>query len=189
MYAILGEDQSDFDTLTVIVRRLLNNESVPVKGKGFGGCGKLLRECAKSMSLLRRTGCQRFILCHDSDNNEPEDVRKRILQSVEDDMRDSSFCCIVIPVRAIEAWILADVQALTKVFKGWRPKCIGNPEAVSDPCAELERLSRQENGRPRYVHATHNAAVAKHLDLELVATRCPSFRPLAKFVKQTLTIG
>ena len=46
----------------------------------------------------------------------------------------------------------------------------------------LERMSRMDGTRPRYAHAVHNPKIAKHLDLEKVREKCPSFRPLFSFV-------
>jgi hypothetical protein len=90
--------------------------------------------------------------------------------------------CVLIPVQEIEAWILADIQAVTKIFSGWLPDEIHNPEAIPSPKEHLEALSRQANRRPRYSHAVHNPRVAQHLDLEKVYRKCPSFRPLKDFV-------
>ena len=56
---------------------------------------------------------------------------------------------IIIPVQELEAWILADAQAVTKVSPG-QPDDVQNPEAVVKPKEYLQRASRQANSRPRY---------------------------------------
>ncbi len=93
-------------------------------------------------------------------------------------------CCIVIPVQELEAWILADIECASKVFPSWKPSPIHNPEGISKPKEHLEKLSRDSKQRPRYRHAIHNEQVAKHLDLEKVARKCPAFTVLAAFVRR-----
>ena len=44
MYSILAEDQNDVDCLKVLIKRLKNNDSEKIKGKGFKGCGNMLNK-------------------------------------------------------------------------------------------------------------------------------------------------
>ena len=91
--------------------------------------------------------------------------------------------CIIVPVQEIEAWILADIEAVTRVFPSWLPAAFaGNPELIDDPKEHLERLSKATNKKPIYHHSTHNRVVAEHLNLNKVRQRCPSFQPLVDFV-------
>ncbi|MFN0051699.1 MAG: DUF4276 family protein [Planctomycetales bacterium] len=182
-FAILGEDVSDAETLRVFVKRLGND--APVKIRGYGGCGELLRKGWKQLKAFRDDGCNRFIVALDSDGIDPIDRRNEILNRVVNPAGlDKKSWCIVVPVEEIEAWILADLPAVTKVFSGWTPKPFGTPpESIHNPKERLERESRTpENKRPRYTHAIHNQKVAEHLDLTEVERRCPSFGPLVKFV-------
>jgi hypothetical protein len=49
-------------------------------------------------------------------------------------------------VYELEAWILADIAAVTKIFTSWLPQPIsGIPEAIPDPKEHLIRLSKQAN--------------------------------------------
>ena len=76
MYGILGEDKSDVATLRVLVRRLAQDESLPVSGKGYSGAGELLRKAAKQLNLFKALhSCERFIVCHDADGPDPEPKR------------------------------------------------------------------------------------------------------------------
>ncbi len=92
--------------------------------------------------------------------------------------------CVIVPVQELEAWILADIQSVSKVFTSWRPQPISNPEGINSPKEFLEKLSRAANHKPRYAHAVHNARVAEHLDIDILMTKCPSFLPLANFVRK-----
>jgi hypothetical protein len=57
----------------------------------------------------------------------------------------------------------------------------GGPEMLRKGAREL-RLLRGLGCR----HAIYNEKVAGHLDLQLVERKCPSFRPLAQFVRAGL---
>ena len=69
----------------------------------------------------------------------------------------------------IEAWILADIEAVSNVIKSWKPKPILNPED-SDPKGEIKRRAGLA-GKPLYSYETHNQQVAKYLDPEIVAKK------------------
>ena len=184
MYGILGEDRSDAETLTTLVRRLKSDDSLPVKRKGYEGGALLLRKGANQLRAFADLGCSRYVVCHDSDGPDPTARRQQVLDQV---VKPSGVgpCCIVIPVQELEAWILADIAAVTAIMSSWHPTEIGSPEHITSPKEHLERLSRDARKKPRYSHATHNEQVAKYLNLDRVAAKCPSFRPLRDFVLST----
>jgi hypothetical protein len=141
----------------------------------------MLRDGAKQLVLLRNLGCKWFVVSYDADGTDWEPRRDEILARVVKPAGVEP-CCVVVPVQEIEAWILADIECATKVFSGWRPDPIQYPENIADPKEYLERLSRDAKKRPRYSHATHNPRIAEHLDLDKVAQKCRSFRPLSDFM-------
>ena len=182
MYGIIGEDASDVNVLKVLVRRLRQDAGVPIKVKGYAGCGEMLRKGVAQLCAFADLGCTRFIICHDADGPDPAERFHRVNQELVRPAGIAGRCCVVIPVQELEAWILADIQAVTNVFASWHPESVANPESIQSPKEHLERLSRALNLRPRYSHATHNERVAKYLDLAMVKRKCPSFRPLQEFV-------
>ncbi|OQY45461.1 MAG: hypothetical protein DRR08_22870 [Candidatus Parabeggiatoa sp. nov. 2] len=79
------------------------------------------------LKLFARLGCTRFIVCYDSDDEEPTTryqkiVKHIIIKSGLTGLKE--IICIVIPVQEIEAWILADIEAVSNIFKNWHPKPI-----------------------------------------------------------------
>jgi hypothetical protein len=182
VYGILGEDDSDVATLKVLVRRLAGNDSLPVKVKGYGGCGEMLRKGAKQLQLFSKFDCNRFIVCHDADGHDPAPKYKLVQDRIVRPSGIERDCCIVIPVQELEAWFLADIECVTHIFKSWKPVTILNPESIPSPKEHLEKLSRDSKQRPRYSHATHNERMAKHLNLDTVGRKCPAFRALGGFV-------
>jgi len=183
-YAVLGEDLSDGETLRVLIRRLARNERLTVKVKGYDGCGQLLRKGARDLDEFWNQGYDRFVVAYDADRDGPAArLAEAHARVVAPSRAVDSACCIVVPVEELEAWLLADVSAVSKRWPGWRPEPIANPERVRDPKEHLEKLSRDSQRRPRYSHAVDNPMLAGLIDLEIVEKKCPSFRVLAEFVR------
>ena len=184
MYGVIGEDPSDVETLRVLIRRLANNEKLPVLTKGYSGCGEMLRKGASQLKLFSDKGVARFVVCYDADRSDPKarecEARRKIWdRAVADGIHGK--CCIVVPVQELEAWILADLSSVSRVITSWAPKDVTSPELINDPKEHLEHLSKQHQ-KPKYIHAVHNQRIACHLDLKKVAEKCSSFVPLMKFV-------
>ena len=185
MYGILGEDNSDVAMLKVLVRRLANDKSLPVKGKGYGGAGEMLRKGAKQLDLFKALySCERFIVCHDADGPDPGPKKILVDERIVKPSGVANACCILVPVQELEAWILADIECAINIFTSWQPAPIQNPEKIVSPKEYLEKLSRDSKQRPRYSHAVHNEKMAKHLDLDKVQNKCPAFSELVEFVRR-----
>lgn len=184
-FGILGEDISDAEALAVIVRKLAGSEKLPIRKKGYDGCQELLRKGAHDLRAWTGLGVSKFIVCHDADRNSPDEIRQRVLGAVVTPTGlASSAWEIVIPVQELEAWILADNAAIKQVIQTWSAREITSPERQDDPKEFLVGLCRKINKQPLYFPAVHNRSVAKHLDLDVVLRKCPSFEPLAAFVRK-----
>lgn len=183
MFGIIAEDPSDVEALKVIVRRLKDDTSLPILAKGYSGCSEMLRKGSSQFRLFAKRGVEKYIICYDSDRADPEQRRQEAKTKIWDDANIHGDCCVVVPVQELEAWILADIGAVSNIIKSWSPSStsIPNPETIPDPKEHLEKLSRI-NHRPRYSHAIHNSRVAQYLDLNLVAKKCPSFSILKDFI-------
>lgn len=181
MFGIIGESKPDAVSVQTLIRRI-RGASVPIHMAGMKGGGDILKNGFKKLNMLLDLSCQSFVLCHDSDGKDPDEIRKALLARVIKRSRVVSECyCLVVPVQEIEAWILADVTCVTKKFSSWKPEEISNPERIDDPKEYLIRLSRKKT-RPRYAPAVHNPQLMEYLDLEKVRRKCPSFRPLYEFI-------
>jgi hypothetical protein len=182
VYGVIGEDTSDVDTIKSIIEKL-ESRNVTIRIKGFTGAGEMLKRGATHLSLFRDLKCTRFIACYDSDGPDPIARKRKLVEEVFAPAGLGDQCCAVVPVHEIESWILADLSAVAKIIPGWQPKPFrNNPEAVSKPKEKIRDLVGPYS-KPRYSHKTMNAAIARHLDLEIVRQRCPSFVPLYDFVR------
>lgn len=184
MIGVIGEDKSDVDVLTRLIRRLANDDRYPVKGMGYTGSGELFKKGPKQLrSYYQAFGCVRFVICYDADRDDPEKRFEKITDEIIDASRLACKFCALVPIQEIEAWILADINAVSRVITSWTPNAeISNPESINDPKEHLRSLSKRYK-KPLYSPAVHNAKVAAHLDLDKVFRKCQSFRPLAEFVK------
>lgn len=188
MFAVLAEGDSDFETLAVIIKRIyaqLNPEAprFRVGGKGFGGGAKLLKNGGGLLKSMHETGnWSRYVICHDADDQEPEERKAQVIEKIIRPARLDCNACALVPVRELESWILADINCLSKVFGKWRNvKDIQSPESIESPKEYLEHLC-QNNGSPKYSEA-FNYRIAEFLDFDKVLKKCPSFSPLVDIIK------
>lgn len=182
---VVAEDETDAKTLRVLVQRLRGREvAVPVRFGG--GCGEILRKGERYMRDLVRDGCQGLILVRDLDRDSrngqlnDKDACRRQLEAIPGHAGALRHICI--PVEELEAWFWADEQVIRKVGRDAALKAHASPENLRQPKEALMRLSRAGGQRPRYA-TTDNPDLAKDLDLDLCARRCPAFRQLRDFVE------
>lgn len=182
---ILGEDRSDTETLKTLATRI--SPSIGrVHHRGMKGCGELFRKGSRTLSLLQDLGCERFVVCHDADGKSVDELERRVIRDIISPSTVSQDFCVVLPVQAIEAWILANLSCLSNVFTSWSPADVSNPSSVSDPKKQLIRLSKEGKARPRYVPSADNPRAASQLDLDVVESRCPNFGKFRSFLLDEL---
>ena len=87
-----------------------------------------------------------------------------------------------VAIKTFDAWMLSDEQALTKVL-GYTVPTQPDPEQIDNPnqkCQELLKARETEMAQREMY-----AKVAKHIDIEILSTRCPKgFKPFADNVKK-----
>jgi hypothetical protein len=183
VFGVLGEDDSDFSSLKALIRTLAGDPRLPVKGKGCDGCGNLLTKGAKLLTHLAEEGCKWFVVAHDADGNDPDEVKKKVLERVVEKAGLVSDAAVIIPVQMIEAWILGDNEAVKHVIRSWATIDVPNPEGIRNPKKYLMDKSKNEKRKPLYDPPTHNPKVAPHLRPPELEAKCPSFKSLADFVR------
>lgn len=189
MYVVIAEDDSDFNCLQILIRNLAKNQSISIKGEGFGCCSVMLNKGARVLKYWdKNEDYRKFIICYDRDKETAqkryEEVASKLIKP-SGIKKPENLICILIPTEEIEAWILADIQAVSKVIPSWQPKDeYPNPEDIKNPKETLIKLIRIEKTKPLYSHETHNERVMKHLNLDVLKRKCPSFAELAKFVEE-----
>lgn len=188
---VLAEDETDCDTLDVLIRRIARDVTPGPIGisKHWGkGCARLRTMAAVRMSEMARKGCAAVILVHDLDRNPRTNVLNdeaalfKQLDQIE--VPGGLMRLICIPVEELEAWFWSDPKIIEDVGRG-KGKADPSPHLIAKPKEKLQRLSAGANRKPRY-STNDNATLAAKLDLELCAKRCPAFQRVRAFVRSLL---
>lgn len=185
MYGILGEDRSDVEVIDRLIRRISGNERIKIKEKAYDGCGDLLCKGARAIQTLHELGVSKFVICYDSDDGDPNEKYNEVVRRIIRPSNVDSTFCALIPVREIESWLLADLDAVKKIFTSFRiDKPIKNPENDDNPKRTLEKLLRRDDNKPCYSGSVFNPKIAAHTDLKTLAEKCPSSIPLFELIRQ-----
>jgi hypothetical protein len=191
MYVVIAEDTMDVNCLKILIKKILNKPSISIEGKGFGSCGDMLNKGAKFLSLYeKQESYRKVIICHDRDKYSKEEVYKRVVSNIISSAKlKNKLICILIPTEEIEAWILADMAAIVKVFPSFVPpkQPFFNPEKEPDPKEKIKGLLNKNKPRPLYMDTNDNKKIIEELDLDAVKKKCPSFAELHEFVKNDIS--
>jgi hypothetical protein len=124
-----------------------------------------------------------LILVHDLDSANSADLRKALRIALDPCPIETHI--IVIPEKEIEAWLLADHEAIGKVMSISLGR-VPNPEAIMKPKERLRDLVyTRSRHKIRYINSIHNKEIAEACSLANLR-RCKSFRPLEEFLRTHL---
>lgn len=185
---IIAEDESDVEVVKILIGKLTGKRFSVSRFIGKG-CGPLKRKTPAWCKAFQRKGCQSVLLVHDKDRSDAMKLRaelENLLAGASLEVR-----VVVIPTEEIEAWLLADCDAIEKAMSlVKRPKEIAHPESVVSPKEHLARVVRvgSRNGMKQYVNSVHNQLIASNLRVSQLRQRCPSFQHLQAFVKSAIGV-
>lgn len=177
---VIAEDKSDFETVRAIIERIPSQSQITLK-KAFGkGCTRIYSKGKRMVADLKQKNCDGLIVIHDLDDNAYEKLMNTILRVICPCPIDDHI--VIIPIKAIEAWLLTDMNAIQEVFNYTqsRIKEISNTETIDKPKVHLQELVRIRI-RKRYLNTVHNSKIASRLDLNK-ALKCQSFIPLFNYI-------
>src|SRR5262249_40750824 len=146
---VIAEEENVVEVLYELTCKLIRENAFSFTRFIGHGCGKLRNKCRAWAAALVRRGCTHLMVSHDCDGGEPNALRALLEAEVKDS--GSRFAIILIPVEELEAWLLADPDALQTVFRMQRrPKVPATPERLPDPKKFLERLGAK-NSKSQYL--------------------------------------
>ncbi len=179
---IIAEDNSDFETAKILLKRILNRDNLCFKKAIGNGCGKLRRKALDYAVDLRKRGCDMLILIHDLDRNTHQELLTDLTKKLEYAPIDKKFICI--PIEELEAWFLSDPESIKTTFNLARqPKFRGRPETVQSPKEKLgEQIYLCSNKSTIFLNTKHNQRIAERLTIDIIREKCPSFNLLHNFV-------
>ena len=183
---IIAEDDSDVDSIRVLIHRLANNNRIGIKRRVGKGCGRIKRKCHAWAKILKQSGCSLLVLVHDLDENSLEDLKGKISGALNPCPITNHLICI--PIKEFEAWLLSDPSAIKNSMHLYKaPKVKGQPESINAPKERLgELIERASKGEKEYLNTRHNSKITEMLSIDLVRSKCPSFLPFYDFIQSNL---
>lgn len=180
-----GPEGADKRVCEYLARQLVPNieiSSIPLDTKP-----KLVADCGEVTAILLSEGCERVLIIWDlfpSWNKEVpcrKEDREQIFESLKQAGVSSSNVYLICILEKLEAWLIADGQALSKVISNYtnphqikKIKDVKKPETVSNPKKELIRIFKQHTGI-KYNDKDHAEKIASVLDWTKLKKRSPSF--------------
>ncbi len=173
---LIVEDNSDYNSLKIIISRLTEKDNLTFKKAIGNGCGKMRRKAISYANNLSRKGCDLIILVHDLDRNDFDVLKKELNEIINSSNAKNKFVCI--PIEELEGWFLGDLEGIKDTFNLDRiPKINGKPELVDSPKEKLEDFVYQCSNKSKiYLNTKHNDLLSTNLDLEKISSKCNSFK-------------
>lgn len=183
MIGVIAEDQSDVDVVNEILLKYAISNRFCVRKFIGNGCGRIKGKLSSWSKQLAASGCKFIIILHDLDRKKEDTLRSDLERMVPKELKKT--CHICIPIEELEAWLLADCDALRAAFSlKVTPKRIKQCEAVKSP-KEFLRDFIWTAGKKRYINTVHNVRIAKHSTLASLR-QCNSFVQLDGFITQNI---
>jgi len=185
-YGIITEGIYDSVVYEAIIGKL--SPGIPIKALDCGGKHALMKRFPDFLKIfeyqLAETPVEMAVVIQDADGKNPEEIEAQLASKIAG--RDCPFTLGVqffaVP-QAIEAWLLADVDALNAVSQrrgGKRvTKSHAAPEALLRPKEDLRRLLSDH--KLDYTSALARE-IAQEIDLGKLAEACPRFRVFSQLV-------
>lgn len=178
---LIVENRSDEDVISSLVSRLANRK---IRYRTFHsrGCGNLRSKCIAWALDLYSRGSRVLLVVQDLDENDLAGLRAELEKLVI--CSPFKKYCVVIPVREIEAWLLADEQGVKAAFSFKKTvSATVSPELEKDAKGRLyDVIYIASEKRVEYVHTIHNKRIALQVDITKLQSKCPSFVLLSSFI-------
>lgn len=183
---VIAEDVSDVEVVVQLLRKLTRRRFSTSHFIGKG-CGSIKKKALGWCRAFHDKGCVSAVLVHDRDRHTETQLRMELERVVANAAVGTT---VVIPVEELEAWLLADCQAIKQAMNlAEVPPTIASPESVPSPKERLASLVEQfsRSGQKKYVNTVHNTRIAEFISVAEVSKRCLSFSRLQKFAASTFT--
>lgn len=176
---VIAEENNDVEILYQYTAKLIAENRFTFSQFVGHGCGKLRQKCRAWADNLLQRGCKSLVIMHDSDGGDENALRQELDKSIKG---IGATCLVVlIPIQEAEAWLLADPNAISKVFKMQKvPRISKHPETIKNPKEFLGDIV-EKGSKSHYVNTVHNQKIAAEQAIETL-DRCPSFSRYQEFI-------
>lgn len=139
------------------------------------------RKIAALVSLNRKQGNAKIIVCVDSECTDPAETERNLTRCRNHLKKARLAADIIVVVHALETWLAADQNALRSAFNITDGiKIPGNLETICRPADMLKKLIRKHGGE--FVKSKDDLKIANHANPEEIAKRCASFVKFQKIL-------
>ena len=178
---LIVEDDSDFNCLRVLIKRISKRDNISFKKIIGHGCGKIKKKALAWSETLSDRGCNVLILVQDLDRNDLNVLKCELNKILKKSSITTRLVCI--PIEELEAWLLSDKKGLKDTFNLKRsPNFKGKPETIKSPKEKLRNaIYTCSNKNVMYI-TKHNQRIAENISVEKIIKNCPSFRELNDFI-------
>lgn len=178
---LIVEDNSDFNCLTTIIKRISKKDKISFKKVIGNGCGKIKKKALAWSENLNQRGCNVLILVQDLDRNNLKDLKTELTNALKTSPITTKLICI--PIEELEAWLLSDKKGLKDTFNLKRlPKFSGKPETINSPKEKLRDAIYSCSDKNILYITKHNERIAENVSIDIMKNSCPSFKELNDFV-------
>lgn len=183
-FGIIAEDISDYISICVLIKRIAMVDRITTSKKLGAGKGKINRKYVSWCEELLKDGCHVVVILIDQDREIASDIETKINSAIKN-LRGRYIVCV--PVEEIEAWVLADINALREVFEIKESiKEVRSPEMQTSPKEMIEKIIKKATGnRKMYVKTSHNPKIFENIDLCKLGN-CQQF---VKFKNEIIALG
>lgn len=185
-YGVIVEGAYDEAVLTEMIKKFLPTDTriVPRTCRGKDTLMKVFPSHLESFRYEKQgTHVDKAIVIRDAHGKDPEELKARMSYKIEN--RNYPFeVKFIIIVQELEAWLLADEAAISKVTQSRSGKSIVRVnellESVDQPKELLYRILSEVG-----VYYTEAVAreIAKECDFQKLGYRCPRFKEFGQAVK------
>jgi len=187
---LLVEGKTDADTIGKLVRKIFESSAVKPKliirklrGRGDMFSAEKIQAFIKYAILGDDPDASKILVCVDSHCTPPEEIQKKANQLqrtlAKRGLGKTVRYCVI--VHALEGWLLADAQALSK-FLGAQVNIPANPESICKPKETLSEIFRKAV-RSDYSPTRDNPKIAELADVDRLAKGNSSFARFRKLIK------
>lgn len=180
-FGLVVEGKYDEAVLHELIQKCVSGE-VKIIGRQCGSGEKLLQMFPTLLGdfqgiVKAGTTIDKALVIRDTDNKDPSELEKTMHAKIANRTYPFSVKPLVV-VRELEAWLLADENAISGVM-GKRVTKVQNPEGLPDPKERLKRVLSKARKPYTSEIARQIAANAK---IETIESRCPSFKKFREAV-------
>lgn len=178
---IIAEDQSDLEVLHVLATKISRRQFSVSHFLGRG-CGTIRRKARPWCENLASKGCTHIAVVHDKDRSDAQVLRATLEALLPRTAHVKT--SIIIPTEEIEAWLLSDTAAISRVLHLQKAlPSVNHPERLVSPKEHLVSLVRKCSAKRKvYLTTVHNRIVAREMSIETATRKCPSFCDFQNFV-------